>query len=50
VINDVPTSVRGQELENLFLRVGSRFTRVEPRRRTRDYVRGPRGPVGRKNG
>ncbi|WUN20918.1 IS701 family transposase [Streptomyces phaeochromogenes] len=38
------------ELEDLFLRVGGRFSRVEPRRRMRDYVRGLLGPVGRKNG
>ncbi|WP_327322005.1 hypothetical protein OG735_05500 [Streptomyces sp. NBC_01210] len=28
------------ELEDLFLRVGGRFSRVEPRRRMRDAVRG----------
>ncbi|MGW7594972.1 transposase, partial [Streptomyces rubiginosohelvolus] len=28
----------------------ARFARVESRRRMRDYVRGLRGPVGRKNG
>nr|WP_123982860.1 IS701 family transposase [Streptomyces sp. Ag109_O5-1] len=38
------------ELEELFLRTGHRFRRVEPRRRMRDYVRGLLGPVGRKNG
>ncbi|MFI6661475.1 IS701 family transposase [Streptomyces sp. NPDC050523] len=37
------------ELEELFLRVGGRFGRVEVRRRMRDYVRGLLGPVGRKN-
>lgn len=37
------------ELEDLLLRVGSRFGRVEPRR-MRDYVRGLLGPVGRTNG
>jgi hypothetical protein len=31
VINDVPTSVREQELEELLLRIGARFTRVELR-------------------
>ncbi len=50
MINDVPTSVWGRELENLFLRFGACFVRVEPRRRMRDYVRGLLGPVGRKNG
>ncbi|GAA2593052.1 IS701 family transposase [Streptomyces axinellae] len=49
VIDDVPASVREQELEELFLRFGHRFTRVELRRRTRDCVRGLLGPVGRKN-
>ncbi|MFE7935090.1 IS701 family transposase [Streptomyces sp. NPDC057456] len=34
---------------NLFLAVGHRFGRVEPRRRMRDYVRGLLAPVGRKN-
>ncbi|MEY2249364.1 IS701 family transposase [Streptomyces sp. BF23-18] len=38
------------ELEELFLRTGHRFKRVEPRRRMRDYIRGLLGPVGRKNG
>ncbi|MBZ9644518.1 IS701 family transposase [Streptomyces sp. PSKA30] len=38
------------ELEELFLRIGHRFRRVEPRRRMRDYIRGLLGPVGRKNG
>ncbi|MGW6260935.1 IS701 family transposase [Streptomyces sp. NPDC055085] len=46
----MPTSAWGHELENLFLRVGACFARVEPRRRMRDYVRGLLGPVGRKNG
>jgi len=49
VIDDVPASVWEQELEELFLRIGHRFPRVEPRRRMRDYVRGLLGPVGRKN-
>jgi SRSO17 transposase len=50
VINDMPTSVWEQELEELFLRTGARFTRVEARRRMRDYVRGLLGPAGHKNG
>ena len=50
MINDVPTSGWGHELENLFLRAGACFARIEPRRRMRDYVRGLLGPVGRKNG
>ncbi|MFJ5776078.1 IS701 family transposase [Streptomyces sp. NPDC093094] len=37
------------ELEELFLRTGARFARVESRRRMRDCVRGLLGPVGRKN-
>ncbi|MFD3729085.1 IS701 family transposase [Streptomyces sp. NPDC058671] len=47
--DDVPASEWEQELEELFLQVGHRFSRVEPRRRMRDYVRGLLGPVGRKN-
>lgn len=47
---DVEAGVWAAELESLLLRVGERFTRVEPRRRMRDYVRGLLGPVGRKNG
>jgi SRSO17 transposase len=47
---DVEAGVWAAELESLQLRVGERFTRVEPRRRMRDYVRGLLGPVGRKNG
>ncbi|WP_308346420.1 IS701 family transposase [Streptomyces sp. ISL-66] len=46
----MPVSAWGHELENLFLKAGARFGRVEPRRRMRDYVRGLLGPVGRKNG
>lgn len=49
MIHDVPTNAWDLELEELFLRTGARFTRVEPRRRMRDYVRGLLGPVGRKN-
>jgi SRSO17 transposase len=47
---DVEAEVWAAELELLLLRVGERFSRVEPRRRMRDYVRGLLGPVGRKNG
>ncbi|WP_443034431.1 IS701 family transposase [Streptomyces sp. BE303] len=47
--DDLSTDVWDQELSELFLRIGGRFTRVEPRRRMRDYVRGLLGPVGRKN-
>jgi len=49
VIDDVPASEWEHGLEELFLRIGHRFPRVEPRRRMRDYVRGLLGPVGRKN-
>lgn len=49
MIADVPASEWEQELEELFLQIGHRFSRVEPRRRMRDYVRGLLGPVGRKN-
>ncbi|WP_443044345.1 IS701 family transposase [Streptomyces sp. NBC_00353] len=50
VIEDPGTGLWATELEDLFLRVGGRFSRIEPRRRMRDYVRGLLGPVGRKNG
>jgi SRSO17 transposase len=50
VINEPAAETWDDELEDLFLRVGHRFGRVEPRRRMRDYVRGLLGPVGRKNG
>jgi SRSO17 transposase len=49
VIHDVPTNAWDLELEELFLQTGARFSRVEARRRMRDYVRGLLGPVGRKN-
>ncbi|GAA1017598.1 hypothetical protein GCM10009564_55380 [Streptomyces thermogriseus] len=49
MIHDVPTNAWDLELEELFLRTGARFPRVEARRRMRDYVRGLLGPVGRKN-
>ncbi len=50
MLNDAPTSAWDRELEELFLRTGSRFTRIEPRRRMRDYVRGLLAPVDRKSG
>jgi SRSO17 transposase len=50
VINELETQLWDRELENLLLRVGVHFGRVEPRRRMRDYIRGLLGPVGRKNG
>ncbi|GAA1501217.1 hypothetical protein GCM10009760_63890 [Kitasatospora kazusensis] len=50
MINEPATETWDNELEDLFLRIGHRFSRVEPRRRMRDYVRGLLGPVGRKNG
>ncbi|MFD3537607.1 transposase [Streptomyces sp. NPDC058661] len=37
------------EFADLVLRIGARFTRVEHRRRARDYIRGLLGQVGRKN-
>lgn len=37
MLNDAPVNVWDRELEELFLRTGSRFTRIEPRRRMRDY-------------
>ncbi|MFB7292913.1 transposase [Actinacidiphila glaucinigra] len=50
MINEPAAENWDRELEDLILRVGHRFSRVEPRRRMRDYVRGLLGPVGRKNG
>jgi SRSO17 transposase len=49
VIHDVPTNALDLELEELFLRTGARFARVEARWQMRDYVRGLLGPVGRKS-
>ncbi|MFE2111737.1 IS701 family transposase, partial [Kitasatospora sp. NPDC059463] len=43
-------AVWGRDLDDLFLRIGSRFGRTDLRRRMRDYVRGLLAPVGRKNG
>ncbi|WP_370685172.1 IS701 family transposase [Streptomyces sp. MnatMP-M27] len=37
------------DLDELFIDIGHRFGRVEPRRRMRDYVRGLLAPVARKN-
>ncbi|MBP2056098.1 hypothetical protein J2Z21_009115 [Streptomyces griseochromogenes] len=48
--DDVKPGVWALELEEVLLRVGHRFGRVDLRRRMRDYVRGLLGPVGRKNG
>jgi hypothetical protein len=50
VIDERAVEIWNDELEELFLRTGHRFRRVEPRRRMRDYIRGLLGPVGRKNG
>ncbi|MFE4416508.1 IS701 family transposase [Streptomyces sp. NPDC056821] len=49
MIDDAPADVWERELEELFLRIGACFSRVEPRRRMRDYVRGLLGPASRKN-
>lgn len=49
MIHGVPTNTWDLELEELFLRTGARFCRVEARGRMRDYVRGLLGAVGRKN-
>ncbi|KWX00935.1 putative transposase [Carbonactinospora thermoautotrophica] len=38
------------ELDALCDRVAARFTRAEPRRRARDYVRGLTAGLERKNG
>ncbi|WP_437044249.1 IS701 family transposase [Streptomyces sp. enrichment culture] len=48
--DDVRPDVWASELEEVLLRIGHRFGRVDLRRRMRDYVRGLLGPVGRKNG
>ncbi|MCX5433643.1 hypothetical protein OHU11_39075 [Streptomyces sp. NBC_00257] len=37
------------ELDDLFMTIGHRFSRVELRRRMRDYVHGLLAPVARKN-
>ncbi|MCT9007118.1 IS701 family transposase [Streptomyces rhizosphaerihabitans] len=50
MIDERAVEIWNDELEELFLRTGHRFKRVEPRRRMRDYIRGLLGPVGRKNG
>ena len=47
--SDVEVGLWDAEMGSLLLWVGERFGRVEPRRHMRDYVRGPLGPVGRKN-
>lgn len=49
VMQAVRVDVWSTELEELFLRIGHRFGRVDLRRRMRAYVRGLLGPVGRKN-
>jgi SRSO17 transposase len=49
-MSDLSTAVWEEGLDDLFLRIGHRFPRVEPRRRMRDYIRGLLGPVSRKNG
>ena len=38
-----------RNLDNLFTAIGHHFSRVEPRRRMRDYVRALLAPVARKN-
>jgi SRSO17 transposase len=50
VIDEHADAVWGRDLDDLFLRIGSRFGRADLRRRMRDYVRGLLAPVGRKNG
>ncbi|MGX1549546.1 IS701 family transposase [Streptomyces adustus] len=50
MIDEHAVEIWNDELEELFLRIGHHFRRVEPRRRMRDYIRGLLGPVGRKNG
>ncbi|WP_346137018.1 IS701 family transposase, partial [Streptomyces carpaticus] len=48
--DDVTPEVWSAELEEMLVRVGHPFGRVDLRRRMRAYVRGLLGPVGRKNG
>lgn len=45
-MHDVPTNAWDLELEELFLRTGARFCRVEARRRMRDYVAEQLGQSG----
>ncbi|MFJ8140830.1 hypothetical protein [Streptomyces sp. NPDC096013] len=40
MIDERAVEIWNDELEELFLRTGHRFQRVEPRRRMRDYIRG----------
>ncbi|OIJ85743.1 transposase [Streptomyces sp. MUSC 14] len=47
--DDVRPDVWSAELEELLVRIGHRFGRVDLRRRMRAYVHGLLGPVGRKN-
>lgn len=49
VQDDVRPDVWSAELEELLVRIGHRFGRVDLRRRMRAYVHGLLGPVGRKN-
>jgi hypothetical protein len=50
VQDDVQPDAWSAELEDVLVRVGHRFGRVDLRRRMRAYVHGLLGPVGRKNG
>ncbi|MFE4960761.1 hypothetical protein ACFRCW_44335 [Streptomyces sp. NPDC056653] len=50
MIGERAIEIWNDEIEELLLRTGHRFRRVEPRRRMRDRIRGLLGPVGRKNG
>ncbi|MGW9434322.1 IS701 family transposase [Streptomyces decoyicus] len=49
VQDDVQPDVWSAELDEVLVRVGHRFGRVDLRRRMRAYVQGLIGPVGRKN-
>lgn len=49
VQDDVRPDVWSEELEELLVRIGHRFGRVDLRRRMRAYVHGLLGPVDRKN-
>jgi hypothetical protein len=49
VITEQAGETWDRDLDHLFTTIRHHFGRVEPRRRTRDYVRALLGPVDRKN-
>ncbi|EFE72062.1 InsA [Streptomyces viridosporus ATCC 14672] len=48
-MQDVRPDVWSAELEEVLVRVGHRFGRMDLRRQMRAYIHGLLGPVGRKN-